>query len=193
MGRGYAQESKDLDNYRWRVQGDWWFSHPTGFFGTNGSNDYFDIDRDFGFTNYSTFAGGVDWRFRRKHHLLFSIAPLVSLRTTTVNRTIEFQGETFEIGSQVTARLRSLNFSPGYQYDIGFLGLEVDFNLLYTQGALKAAASVNGQGAVKSASNSLLAPLPAVGPTGRWYPLHSTDFLWKVRCGGCTSLTTGTF
>ena len=182
LGLGYAQDNKDLDNYRWRVQGDWWFSHPSGFFGANGSNNYFDIDRDFRFANYSTFSGKIDWRFRRKHHFLFTIAPVTSSSTATLNRTIEFQGETFEIGSQVTANLRSLSFSPGYQYDIvrrdhGFLGLEVDFAMLYTEGTLKAAASVNGQGAVKSASNSLFAPLPVVGPAGRWYPLHDSNRL----------------
>ena len=23
-----AQDANDLDNYKWRVDGDWWFSHP---------------------------------------------------------------------------------------------------------------------------------------------------------------------
>lgn len=177
-----GQDGKDLDNYKWRVEGDWWLSHPSGFFGTNGSNNYVNVNRDLGFNSYSTFSGKIDWRFRRKHHLLFSVAPVVVERTRTIDRTIEFQGQTFALGTDVNARIKSLNFSPGYQYDIlrrnhGYLGLEVDINLLDTEATLKAAATANGQGVGTSASRSLFAPLPAVGPTGRWYPLHDSNRL----------------
>ncbi len=177
-----AQGGQDLDNYRWRVEGNWWFSSPTGSFGLQGNNSYFDINRDFGFGSYSTFTGKIDWRFGRKHHFLFSIAPVNNTRTVTINRTIDFQGQTFDLGARVTAQLKSLNFTPGYQYDIirrnhGYLGLEVDLNLLDSEATLKTAAGVNGFGATKSASTSYFAPLPAVGPTGRWYPLHNSNRL----------------
>jgi hypothetical protein len=177
-----AQDSKDLDNYRWRVEGNWWFSSPSGYFGARGNNSYFDINHDFGFGSYSTFTGKIDWRFKRKHHLLFSVAPVNNTRTVTINRTIDFQGQTFDLGASVSAQLKSLTFAPGYQYDIirrdhGYLGLEIDFNLLDTTATLKAAASVNGLGASQSASKSFFAPLPAFGPTARWYPLHKSNRL----------------
>jgi len=178
----FAQGGQDLDNYRWRVEGNWWFSQPSGSFGLQGSHSYFDINKDFGFSGYSTFSGRVDYRLRRKHHFLLGISRVDTSRTVTLNRVIEFQGQTFAFGAQVAANLKSLNITPGYQYDIlrrdhGFLGLEVDFNLLDTNASLKLAGSVNGFGAGKSASKSFLAPLPAVGPVVRWYPLHNSNRL----------------
>src|SRR5579862_9463021 len=177
-----VSQGQDLDNYKWRLQGNWWFAHPYGSFGLRGSNSYFDINKDFGFGSYSTFTGTVDWHFAHKHHLLLNVTPNYNSRTTTLNRTIEFQGQTYQVGAQVTASLNDLNIAPGYQYDIvrrdhGYLGLEIDFNLVRTEGTLKLAGSVNGQGGSRSRSNSLLAPLPAVGPVFRWYPLRDSNRL----------------
>jgi len=47
----------DLDNYKFRIDADWWFSHPAGSFGAQAGNNYVDINRDFGFGSYST----KDW------------------------------------------------------------------------------------------------------------------------------------
>jgi hypothetical protein len=177
-----AQGSDDLDNYKWRFEGNWWFSHPNGSFGLRNSNNYFDINRDFGFGNYSTFTGSADWHFGHKHHLLVNITPNRNSRTTVINRDIMFQGATFPANAQVSASINSLNVAPGYQYDIlrrdhGFLGLEADVNLLRTTGKLSAAASVGGLGGAISRSASLLAPVPSVGPVFRWYPLNDSDRL----------------
>jgi hypothetical protein len=177
-----AQDSGDLDNQKWRVEGVWWFTHPTGYLGLNGSNNYINFNRDFGFGNYSTFNGKIDYRFRHKHHLLFNVTPIYESRTATLNRTIMFQGETFEVGAQASASLRTLNFAPGYQYDIirrdhGFLGLEVNVNLLDERASLSAAASAGGPGVAVSGSKSIFAPLPSIGPVFRWYPLHNSNRL----------------
>ncbi len=177
-----AQNAGDLDNYKFRVEGNWWFTHPTGYFGLNGSNNYVNFNRDFGFGNTSTFSGKIDYRFRHKHHLLFNVTPIYESRTAILKRTIEFQGETYDVGAQVTANLRTLDFAPGYEYDIirrdhGFLGLEVDVNLLDTRAQLSAAASAGGPGVAVSGSRSIFAPLPAIGPVFRWYPLHDSNRL----------------
>jgi hypothetical protein len=179
---GYAQESKDLDNYRWRVNAEWWFSHPSGFFGARGTNSYFDLNHDFGFGNYSTFTGMIDYQFARKHHLLLNITPNYTSKTATLSRIIDFQGQQFAVGAQVDASLSTLNIAPGYQYDIfrrnrGFLGLEVDVNLIDTKATLELGGSVNGQSGSASGSASVLAPLPAVGPVFRWYPMHNSSRL----------------
>ena len=170
----------DLDNYKLRVDASWWFSQPGGYFGKNNTNSYFDIHRDFGFGSYSTFTGKVDWRFKHKHHFLLNVNPVTSTKTTTLERTIEFEGQTYDLGAQVALCIRSLNFAPGYQYDIlrrdhGFLGLEVDLNLLDTEAKLSGTATVNGVSRQATASNSFFAPLPAVGPVFRWYPLHDSN------------------
>jgi hypothetical protein len=177
-----VSEGQDLDNYKWRVQGNWLFAHPSGSFGLRGSNSYLDVNKDFGFSDYSTFAGTVDWHFGHKHHFLLSVTPNYNSKTATLNRTLEFDGQTYDVGAQVTASVNDLNVAPGYQYDIirrdhGFVGLEVDINLIRTEGTLKLAGNVNGQGASASRSSSLLAPLPAVGPVFRLYPLHDSNRL----------------
>lgn len=173
-----AQDAGDLDNQKWRVEGNWWFTHPTGYFGLNGSNNYVNFNQDFGFQNNSTFTGKIDYRFRHKHHWLLNVTPIYESRTATLNRTIMFDGQTFDVGGQVNANLRSWNVAPGYEYDIirrdhGFLGLEVDVNLIDTRAALSASASAGGSGVAISGSRSVFAPLPAVGPVFRWYPLNS--------------------
>lgn len=75
-------------------------------------------------------------------------------------------------------------FTPGYQYDFFrlkqiWLGLLVDCNLAYTSATLKLSASASGAGGVTSgtasASGSLFAPLPAVGPIFRWYPVPDSS------------------
>ncbi len=177
-----AADGKDLDNYRWRVEGSWWFANPSGYFGTNGSDNYFDVSRDLHFSSYSTFAGTVDYRFARKHHFLLNISPNTSTHTAILSRTIEFQGQTFDIGAQVKGSLRSINIAPGYQYDLirrdhGFLGIEADFNLLDTEGKLELVTSVNEQQRTRSASKSIFTVIPAIGPAGRWYPLHDSNRL----------------
>jgi hypothetical protein len=182
VASGYASDGDDLDNYRWRVEGNWWFAHPSGHFGLQSGNNYFDINRDFGFGNYSTFTGKVDWRFGHKHHFLLNVTPNNNSRTVILSREIVFEGQTFPVNARVTASVNKLNIAPGYQYDIirrdhGFLGLEVDFNLVRTTGKLSAAANVGSVGAAFSASNTLWAPLPAVGPVFRWYPLHDSNRL----------------
>jgi hypothetical protein len=171
----YANEN--LDNCKWRIEANWWFSHPYGYFGLQNSNNYFNINRDFGFASYNTFTGTVDDHFRHKHHFLPNVTPNNDSRSVTFSRTIIFDGVTYDLGAQGSARIKSLNIAPGYQYDIirrnhGFLGLEVDFNMVDTTATLKGTGTVDGVTEFRSHFNSFFAPLPAVSPVGRWYPLH---------------------
>jgi len=178
-----AQDANDLDNYKWRVEGDWWFSHPSGYFGLNKPNSsYFDVNKDFGFGSYSTFTGKVDWHFGHKHHFLLNITPNYESKTVTANRVITFEDQTFDVGARVTANVNILNVAPGYQYDIirrdhGYLGLEVDVNVVHTKASLALAGSVNAAGGSVAGTKTLWAPLPAVGPVFRWYPLHDSNRL----------------
>src|SRR6516225_4379251 len=94
-----AQE--ELDNSKSKLQLNCWVSAPSGYFNGRSGQGYFDIQRDFGFGNYATFSGKWDWRFKRKHHLLFAVNPVLSSTTSTINRTIEWQGQTFDAGASV--------------------------------------------------------------------------------------------
>jgi|SRR5580692_1904877 hypothetical protein len=178
---GYANDD-DLDNYKFRINAEWWFSQPGGYFGLASSNNYIDFHRDFGFGSYSTFTGKADWHFKHKHHFLFAASPVNSTKTTTISRVIMFQGQTYDLGAQVSTKIQSLVLAPGYQYDIirrnhGFLGVEVDFNFLQTKASLTGEGTVNGITGIRSSSKSFFAPLPIFGPVFRWYPLHDSNRL----------------
>jgi hypothetical protein len=175
-----AQAKEDLDDYKWRVTGMWWFSHPTGSLRASGDKVSVDLGEDFDFSNYSTFTGNVDWHFKRKHHFTFAASPVYSTKTATMTRDVTFEGVTYHTGATVTADLNSLTFSPGYQYDIirrrqGYLGLAVSIHLLDTYAKLVGIGTVNNVSAIRAASASEFAPLPVLGPTGRWYPIKDSN------------------
>jgi len=187
LGASATRAQEELDHSKYKLQLNAWVSAPTGYFNGKNREGYFDLQRDFGFGDYVTFSGKWDWRFKRKHHLLFSVNPVVSSRTSTIKRTIDWQGQTFDAGARVESTIRSLIFTPGYQWDFirrqSFrLGLLVNLNLIYTDAKLKTTAALAGGGgsatSTKQADGSLFAPLPALGPDFRWYPIPSSGRLY---------------
>jgi hypothetical protein len=169
-----AADGEDLDAYKLRIDASWWFSHPDGYFRGKNDSGQIELTRDFGFGDYSTFSGLMDWRFKRKHHMLFGATPVVSDKTTTLERTIEFEGQTYDIGMSVNANIKSLIFAPGYQYDIirrnhGYIAFATEVNLIHTTARLTASAQVNDESAKRTSSGSIFAPLPIVGTRVRWY------------------------
>jgi hypothetical protein len=177
-----AQEKNDVDPYKWRVDAMWWFSHPTGSFHASTNQVSWDLSKDFGFGSYSTFSGVADWHFKRKHHFILTISPLNSTKSASISRDITFQGVTYQAGATVSAQLDSLAISPGYQYDIfrkkqGYLALVVALNMLDTTGKLTGTGTLNGVSATRTASGSVFAPLPVLGPKFRWYPIHDSNRL----------------
>jgi len=205
MSTAAAARSSDdeFDNSKCKLQLNGWASTPSGYFNGKNGNGYLDLQRDFGFGNYVTFAGKLDWRFKRKHHLLFVATPVISSRTTTLNRTITWQGQTYDVGARVNTDISSLFFTPGYQYDFFrfrqiWLGFLVNVNLAYTKATLKTTGSVTGgsasAAATTSSSGSLFAPLPAIGPTFRWYPIpRSPRFYLDAALAGMTFFGYGNF
>jgi hypothetical protein len=131
--------------------------------------------------SYSTFSGIADWKFTHKNHFYVALASLLSSKAFSLNRTITFQGKTFEVDAQVNSQLRAFFVAPGYQYDIirrkrGHLGLGVQIDLFKSTAKITAAAQVTGAGnasSAVSASGSLLAPIPVVGPQFRLYLTNS--------------------
>ncbi len=171
----------DLDEYKVRITGLWFFTNPTGTVQASGSDPLgsFDLTKDFGFNSYSTFTGKVDWKFTRKNHLYLAASPFSQTRTRVLDRTVDFQGQTFEVGLTTTAKLTNWAYAPGYQYDIirgdrGHLGIAVQLDIFDTTAKLSAQAQVTSDGtqyAAKSASGSLVAPIPVAGPDFRFYIL----------------------
>jgi hypothetical protein len=98
-----------------------------------------------------------------------------------LDRTVTYQGQTFNVGLLTNANLKAHLFAPGYQYDIirrrrGHLGLGVQIDLFDTKASLFAQAQTTGDGvhhAQVSGTGSLIAPIPVAGPQFRFYLTNS--------------------
>lgn len=173
-----GDDSDDLDQYKLRVSGFWFYSNPSGNFQGSGTSDVIDIDKDLGFNAYSTVAGYVDWKFTRKNHLTFVVSPFQQTRTAVLNRTITYQGQTYNVGATVSADLKANMYAPGYQYDIirrrrGHLGIALQIDLFDAQASLTTVVQGPGGSQQATGSASILAPIPVAGPQYRFYLTNS--------------------
>jgi len=172
-------EKEDFDNYHLRIDAAWYYSDPSGSIHGTATTDKgpVDLQKDLGFTSYSTFSGKADWKFTRKNHLYVTVTPFNFSRQKVLDRTFVFQGQTFNAGLTTSSSLDTLFVAPGYQYDIirrrrGHLGIALQMDLFNTDAKINAAAQVTGDGVhhnAVSASGSLLAPIPVAGPDFRLY------------------------
>jgi hypothetical protein len=177
----HAQKHEDFDQYKLRLDGGWFYSTPSGTIQGEGDTVPVDFQKDLGFNSYSTFASGLDWKFTRKNHFLIDFSRFNSSDQKVLQRTITFQGQTFEAGLQTQSQLDALFISPGYQYDIirrkrGHLGIGIHFNTFDTSAKISAQAQVTGDGThyeARSASGSFIAPIPVAGPQYRLYLTNS--------------------
>ncbi len=176
-----ADDSGDYDSYKIRFDGFWFYSNPSGNIQGAAENGTINLQKDLGFDTYSTFSGLIDWKFTRKNHLVFAVSPFEQTRQTVLQRTITYQGQTFDTGLVTHADLKAHLFAPGYQYDIirrkrGHIGVGVQIDLFDTNASLSAMAQTTSDGvhhAAVSASGSLLAPIPVAGPEYRLYLTNS--------------------
>jgi hypothetical protein len=176
-----ADNSEEFDTYKVRVGLFWFYSSPTGTFQDSSSGDVININKDLNFNNYSAFNGLVDWKFTHKNHLTLTISPFQQSRTAFLDRTIMYQGQTYNVGAAVNANLKANLYAPGYAYDIirrrrGHIGIGVQVDLFDTNASLTAKAQVTNGGiqqVAASGSASLLAPIPVAGPQYRLYLTNS--------------------
>lgn len=173
-----AQQTEDFDQYKLRVDAFWFFSNPSGNVQGSADSGSVDLQKDLGFSTYSTFAGKVDWKFTRKNHFYVALSPFYSSRQKILTRTFVFQGQTFDAGLAANSHLHSFLVAPGYQYDLirrkrGHLGLAVQMDLFNSTAKISATGQVNGTQKSVFASGSLLAPIPAAGPEFRLYLTNS--------------------
>ena len=178
-----AQSDDEFDSYKLKLEGFWVYAIPSGSLQSSVSTGMgpIDLQKDLGFNNYSTFAGKLDWKFTHKNHLYIGGEAFNSSRQTVLTRTITFQGQTFEAGLTTQSSLNAPMYTVGYQYDFirrrrGHLGLGVQLNLFNVTASIQAPAQVTSDGvhhAAVSASSSLIAPIPFVGPEVRFYLTNS--------------------
>ena len=175
-----AADSSDPENYKFKFNAHWWIARPSG--SIRGDNGPIDIQKDIHFGDYNTFYGQLEWKPRRKHHIVCLIAPNQSSSDHVLSREIVFHGQTFFVNEKVHAETQSFLFSPGYEYDIlnrprGHLGIDFLVNLFDWRASLSTEGGVVLPGGTvttaRSASKSALLPLPSGGPVFRYYLLPS--------------------
>src|SRR5215831_10688520 len=113
-----AQSNAEFDEYKVRIDGYWLLAFPGGSITDATSGDIIDLQKDFGFGSYSSFAGKFDWKFTHKNHIYVTGANFSHSRAATLQRTIAFQGQTFNVGVVTKAVISAPLIAPGYQYDI---------------------------------------------------------------------------
>ena len=169
-----ADNSEEFDNYKVRADLFWFYSNPTGTFQGTSSGDVININRDLHFDSYSTFSGILDWKFTHKNHLTLAISPFQQSRTAVLNRTITYQGQTYNVGATVGANLKANLYAPGYAYDIirrrrGHIGVGVQIDLFDTKASLSAKAQVTGGGTQQAFG--LRERFAAGSDSGSWPPI----------------------
>jgi hypothetical protein len=183
--RLFANDEEDFDAHTIRLDGFWFYSKPSGSFHGTGSQGRLDFQGDTHFNSYNTGMGRLEWKFTRKNHLYVGVLPINQSKQFVLDRTVFFEGQTFNAGLGASARLESYLFTPGYQYDIfrrkqWHLGLAAQLDLFYIKGSLSVAAqTLNGAPQVAQASSAILrAPLPVAGPDVRVYLIPNSDRLF---------------
>lgn len=183
FGQMHAQENQEIESYKIRFDGFWFYSQPLGSFHGTGNQGRLDLQADLGFNSYNTLATSLDWKFTHKNHLTLTFIPFDSTKHIALSRAVFFQGQTFGVGLQGTGRLQTDLIAPGYRYDFirrrrGHLGIMAQLNLLYIRGSLSTTAqTLNGTTfAAQRASSTLRAPLPVAGPDFRYYLTNSGRF-----------------
>jgi hypothetical protein len=104
----------------------------------------------------------------RSHKLRASFVTFSYDAETTITRTIQFQGRTFNIGAPATADIKWNLYKFGYEWDFvsrerGFFGFIAD--LKYN----KVVASIDSPALTSAAATDTTAPIPTLGVIGRGY------------------------
>jgi hypothetical protein len=180
-----GEEHDEYNSYKIRFEGFWFYSKPTGHFSSQGDSGLLDLSQDIGFRSYSSGVARLDWKFTHKNHFYFAYTNFTKSKDVVLNRTVNFQGQTFNIGATATGSLDSRVYIPGYQYDIVrrkslTLGLQLQVNITEISGKLFAAAQVtNGIPQVTQFSSARIhVPLPVAGPTIRWYLIPNSGLIF---------------
>ncbi len=183
--RATGGEDEEYDSYKLRLDGFWLYSKPSGQFTSKGNTGFLDVEKDVGFQSYNTGVGKVDWKFTHKNHLYFIYYNFTQSKSVVLNRTVAFEGRTFNVGATASGALKSKIYVPGYQYDFirrkrGSLGVQVQLNIIDVAGNLFAAAQVNNgvPQAATFSSSTLRVPLPVAGPTTRIYLIPNSGRLF---------------
>lgn len=126
----------------------------------------FNLERSLGITNHDSFRVDGYWRFFKRHKLRLMYFDQNRSATHTINEEIVFNGQTFPVNTQLSARLDTVVAEAAYEYAFlrgqsyelsGSVGLhDLSFRL-----SLAAVGTTTNQSA--SARADVNGPLPVVG------------------------------
>jgi hypothetical protein len=118
---------------------------------------------DKGFTGFRASLG-------RKHKFNLGYTPIKYSADATIQRTITFKGQTFNVGAPATTNIKWDLWRFGYEWDFvsmdkGYVGLIAD--LKYN----KVSASIDSPALSRTAATEQKAPVPTIGVAFRGYPV----------------------
>ena len=159
--------SEDPENFKIEVTAGGWLVNSGGQIQANGAP--VDLVNDLGvYQNKGTFYGQFVFKPGRKHRIVVEGTPFRLNGLNTVNRTIVYRGQTFNVSETVRSSATLDYLFAGYQYDVlggpgGHLGFSVGGAYLSATGTLL--------GAQTTASKSQTIGLPLAGADFRFFPI----------------------
>jgi len=129
-----------------------------------------DAKNDLGLQDQQLREFQVTFRPSPRHKIRFQYIPIDYESSATLNRTINFNGQHYDIGLPVNSSLQWNTYRFGYEFDFlrksnGFAGFIVD--LKYTD------VQVSLNSPVTSEFTQVKGPIPAIGGIGRYYIVPS--------------------
>jgi hypothetical protein len=139
----------------------------TGIVGTT-----IDAKNDLGFVDHQLREFSVVVRPAPAHKFRFEYVPIEYTASSTLNRTIDFNGQRYQVGLPVNSSLDWKLFRFGYEWDFlrktsGFAGFIAEVK--YTDVNVSLASPVTSEYA------DAKAPIPALGGIGRYYIIPSVS------------------
>lgn len=125
-----------------------------------------DAKNDLGLQDQQLREFQVTFRPAPRHKIRFQYIPIDYENSATLNRTINFNGQRYDVGLPVNSSLQWNTYRFGYEFDFlrkssGFAGFIADLKYTDVQ------ASLNSP--VISEFTQVKGPIPAIGGIGRYY------------------------
>lgn len=170
-----ADAVENPEAFRVELTGSGWLVNSGGSIQASGSP--INLVRDLGvYQQQPTFFGKLVFKPGRKHRIVVEGTPFRLQGQNTVDRSVTYRGETFNV-SQTLSSNADFNYAfAGYQYDfasgsMGHLGLSAGGAYLNAEGAIHAVQT--GITATKSETIGL----PLAGVEGRIFPIRGRRIL----------------
>ena len=165
---------EDPENFKIEVTAAGWLIDSGGQIQASGAP--IDLVNDLGVSqDKGTFYGQLVFKPSRKHRIVVEGTPFRLNGLKTVNRTITYRGQTFNVSQTVQSSATLDYFFAGYQYDVlsgprGHLGFSVGGAYLNATGNLSAVQTQT------AASKSQTIGLPLAGVDFRVFPISHHKF-----------------